>query len=185
VVKGINKDWRTKTHTFHDPSWDEDEVVTLKGYWGDRDRQGVLSAAVEQVRDEGGTVVTRATLDRFKTKRRQLAVVSWTLTYEDGQAMPYDEETVAQLPPAVADAIDAEIERLWEGLSLTQTPEQAQQAKEERTTFHGAGDAPARGAAAGRGSHERARAGDPGTNAAAAASTPSLEGVRRGLVGAE
>jgi hypothetical protein len=169
MVKGISSQWRTKTHTMHDPSWDDDEQIVLKGYWGDRDRQAVLSAAVEQVREEGGTVVTRATLDRFKTKRRQLAVQSWTLKYEDGLPMPCDEETVAQLPPAVADAIDAEIERLWEGLSLTVAPEQAQQEKEDRATFRRAGDAPAGGPTAGGAPDDGARAADHGSNGAAVA----------------
>lgn len=178
----MSANWKQKTRTIRDDAWDPRETVTIRTFFGSDDRQRVLSATHEGIRQDDGSVVMRPTTYRAKAVQRTLAVVSWTLLDEDGAPLPFTEETLLNLPPEVSDFIDAEIDKDWLGLSSIPTPEQAQEAKEERSTFRGTGLSAAGGREPDGRADDAARAADPGPNGTDAPHAPPVEGVPPGAL---
>lgn len=173
----MSANWRQKTRVIRDETWDPRETVTMRTFFGSDDRQRVLSATHEAVRQDDGTVVMRPTTYRAKAVQRTLAVIGWTLLDEDGQPLPFNEDTLLNLPPEVADFIDGEIDKDWLGLSSLPTPQEVQQEKEDRSTFRGAGLPSALGQPASGAPDDGAREGHPGPNGAPAAHPAAVEGL--------
>jgi hypothetical protein len=181
----IPRDWRVKTEVIHSPELMEPgESITIKGWFSDHDRQRVLSAAVEQVRQPDGTAVTRATLDRLRATKRALAVQGWTLLDEEGQALPFDEDTLLHaLPSDLADWLDLQIDRVWDGLGtpVANADEAARlerEAKEQRSQFRGDGLSALERTETGSASDDGAGARDPGAGDTGAAPAAPVEIVR-------
>jgi hypothetical protein len=141
----MSRDWKLQRRTIHSPDWDEDESVVIRSYFGDHDRQRVLSASTEYRRDEQtGDMTIVATLDKLHATKRKLAVVSWTLKDADGHPLPFNEDNLLNLPHYVAEFIDTEINKDWDNLgepvaSKEEAERQEQQEKTDRATFLGPG----------------------------------------------
>jgi hypothetical protein len=188
----MSRDWRMKRRTIRHPSFDDDEHIVIKSYYGDHDRQRVLSAATEYIRDETtGQTRILATLDKMHAVKREIAVVSWNLKDEDRFPLPFSQEVLLNLPVDIATWLDEEINRDWnslgEPLSKSEAEAKEQQAKEDRTTFqrHSLGLAIEPGAASNGRADDGARAGDPGRRDAETASAEIDEGVSRPVLGTE
>jgi hypothetical protein len=166
----MSRDWRMKRRTIRHDSFDEDEHIVIKSYYGDHERQRVLSASTEYVRDEEtGQMRIVATLDRLHALKREIAVVSWNLKDEDGFPLPFSKEVLLALPTNIATWLDDEINRDWDNLgepvaSKEESEQQDKQAKEDRATFQrpGMGLAGGSGTKANGRPNDGERTGDPG-----------------------
>jgi hypothetical protein len=175
----MSRDWRMKRRTIRHDSFDEDEHIVIKSYYGDHERQRVLSASTEYVRDEDtGQMRIVATLDRLHALKREIAVVSWNLKDEDGFPLPFSKEVLLALPSDIATWLDEEINKDWDGLgepvaSKEEAEQQEKQAKEDRATFQrpGVGTVGGPGAEANGRQDDGARKRDSGRRGTETAST--------------
>jgi hypothetical protein len=188
----MSRDWRMKRRTIRHPSFDEDESIVIRSYYGDHDRQRVLSAATEYRRDEDtGQTTIIATLDKMHVIKREIAVVSWTLKDEDGHSLPFTKDVLMNLPAEIATWLDDEINKDWDNLGESlpkgEAERQEQQVKADRTTFQrsGVGLTGGPGAEANGRADDRAREGNSGRPDADAAGTETHEGVSRPVLGSE